>query len=134
MKDWRNRRAAGSLTVEASFVMGILLFSMAVLLRFSFSLHDQVVGNAVLNEGMELLGHSEEDSGEDLSRRGTRRMEQGLSGRGFRIELSREGTGVRGTAGGERRSTEMRDKGFHPEEFLRRVTLLEAAADRLGEN
>ena len=28
MKDWRNRRAAGSLTVEASFVMGILLFSM----------------------------------------------------------------------------------------------------------
>lgn len=134
MKDWRNRRAAGSLTVEASFVMGILLFSMAVLLRFSFALHDQVVGNAVLNEGMELLGHSEEDAGEDLSRRGTRRMEQALSGRGFRIELSREGTGVRGTAGGERRSTEMWDKGFHPEEFLRRVTLLEAAADRLGEN
>ena len=80
------------------------------------------------------LEDEEEDAGEDLSRRGTRRMEQALSGRGFRIELSREGTGVRGTAGGERRSTEMRDKGFHPEEFLRRVTLLEAAADRLGEN
>ena len=127
------RRLPASLTVEAAYVMGIVLFAMAVLLRYGFQLHDQVTGNAVLNEGIELLGHSEEPDIGALSQRGSRRMEYALSGRQFQIRLQEEGEGYSGTTGGLRYQKEIKDKGFHPERFLRQVTLLEGLGEAYGD-
>ncbi|MDO4266480.1 MAG: hypothetical protein Q4C63_08500 [Eubacteriales bacterium] len=119
-------RIGASITVEASYIMAIVFVSLALLLRFGFQLHDRVVGNAVLNEGIELSGHTEDADTDDLSARGSRRMEHTLSGRGFQIKIEKDGDGYRGTAGGSRYQREIKDKGFHPEKLMRRITLLEA--------
>lgn len=105
--------------------MAIVFVCLGLLLRYGFQLHDRVVGNAVLNEGIELLGHTDNDAAE-LSARGSRRMEHTLSGKGFQVQIEADGDGFRGTAGGSRYQREMIDKGFHPEKLMRRITLLEA--------
>lgn len=121
----KEKRFQASLTVEAAYIVGLALFCMAVLIRFGFQIHDQAVGNAVLNEGLELAGHAEEADADDLSARGSRRMSRALSGKGFRISISKDGDGFQGNAGGNRYQKHMTDKGFHPEKFLRRITLIE---------
>ena len=121
------------MTVEASYIMAIVLICLAMLLRFGFQIDDRVVGNAVLNEGIELLGHTDEGDEADISARGSRRMEHTLSGRGFQIQITADGEGYRGTAGGSRYQKEIRDKGFHPERFMRKITLLEAFGEGNGD-
>lgn len=118
-----------SLTVEAAYIVGISLFCMAFLIRFGFQIHDRAVGNAVLNEGLELAGHAETADASDLSARGSRRMRRALSGKGFQISISGYGEGFQGSAGGNRYQKQMTDKGFHPEKFLRRITLIEGMGD-----
>lgn len=121
---WKKRLFA-SLTVESSYILAIVFVSLGLLFRFGFQVHDAVVGNAVLNEGLELLGHSDEDDPEEVSARGERRMEHSLSGRGFGIEITKDGDGYSGSAGGLRYRRRMQDRGFHPEEFLRMITLFD---------
>lgn len=128
-KTIQKRRLRASLTIEAAYIVGLILFCMALLIRFGFQIHDQAVGNAVLNEGLELAGHAEEADAGDLSARGSRRMSRALSGKGFQISISRDGEGFRGSAGGNRYQKHMTDRGFHPERFLRRITLIEAMGD-----
>lgn len=114
-----------SFTIEAAYVTGIVIFCLAVLFRFGFLLHDAVVGTAVLNEGIERIGHSGDPDAASVSARGKSRMEHALSGREFQVQIEEYKDGFRGTAGGNRYQKELLDKGFHPEETLRKITLLE---------
>lgn len=125
----QKKRLKASLTVEAAYIISLVLLCMAVLIRFGFQIHDQAVGNAVLNEGIELAGHAAEPDTGNLSVRGSRRMEHALSGQGFQITISEYRDGFRGSAGGNRYRREMTDKGFRPEKFLRRITLIEGLGD-----
>lgn len=52
----------GSMTVEASYVMLIVLFLLLALIRHSFFLHDIVVGSASLHRAVEIERRMEEDS------------------------------------------------------------------------
>lgn len=58
----RGKWMKGSMTVEASYVMLIVLFLLLVLIRHSFFLHDIVVGSASLHRVVEIERRLEEDS------------------------------------------------------------------------
>lgn len=118
-------RARASLSVEAAYIMSFVLLCLALLIRYGFRLHDQVVGDAVVNEGIEVLGHMQGPDVSEIAERGGRRMQSALSGKGFEIRFSEYRNGFSGTGGGSRRQIIMTDKGFRPEQVLRQITLLE---------
>lgn len=131
------RSLEGSYTVEASFVMACALFAIAVLLTGIFQIHGRVVGNFVLQEGLERLLCLEEDpiagnkSGEQVREalREEELKEEELARlrsyfRCGRAELTMEKKGSRLTGkvntGFERElETEISVKEFEPETFLR---------------
>lgn len=58
----RDKWMKGSMTVEASYVMLIVLFLLLFLIRHSFFLHDIVVGSASLHRAVEIERRVEADT------------------------------------------------------------------------
>ena len=72
LKDERKKRKSietewkGSLTVEASCVMAVVLFSMAALIGKAGQIHDETAAAMVLHEGVEKCRHEKNIRSEDV--------------------------------------------------------------------
>lgn len=80
----------GSYTVEAAFVMGMLLLAVTQGILWTYRLKDQVVGAMILEEAVEWVRYDEETPlGENL--------QKGLEILGFGVRVADEGTYLEGT-------------------------------------
>lgn len=121
-----NPSLMGSLTVEASLVMAVLLFLIAALLRGAFEIHSQTVGNLILQEALETADRRE-DGGpalKELESRAQGRLRLYFWCQNGSIGLKEEKRRLTGTAGGSL-SSSISVKKFNPEKFLRTVRAFE---------
>lgn len=99
----------GSMTVEASYVMLIILFLLIALIKHSFFLHNLVVGSASLHRAVEIERRLEDDVRKNHER-STRGMSEKNDG-----EKNDKGINSREMNGKEINSTEMNDKEINEE-------------------
>ena len=114
------RKLRGSYTVEAAMVMGILLFALSHGILWAYGVKDRVTASMMLEEAVEWIRYDEEApiAGE---------ASEGMEVLGFRIQVREKGDRVEGTVTGRRRTGEISMGRFCPEEFLRRVSVIEEA-------
>ena len=125
-KKWTSGYLDGSYTVEASLVMSFTLLFIAALLTGIFHVHSRVVGNFVLQEGLERLVYLEkendaaENAAENAEEQERRRLRSFFWCGGAELEMKSEpgrfSGRVEAAAGAENRIS-VRD--FDPETFLR---------------
>ncbi len=108
----------GSYTVEAAFVMGMLLLAVTQGILWTYRLKDQVVGAMILEEAVEWVRYDEEiPLGENL--------QKGLEILGFGVRVVDGGTYLEGTVEKNGQKREISMKRYEPEEFLRKVSMIE---------
>ena len=122
-------RLNGSYTIEAAFVMAIILFALMVTIQSAYRLRDEVVGSMALAESVQRLRHNETESLTDASKWAVRRAGTPFSWNGYQYEMRESGnliTGrsVTGTGRGGDWELEMKARVFDPENFLRMLTLI----------
>ena len=116
LKDERKKRKSietewkGSLTVEASCVMAVVLFSLAALIGKAGQIHDETAAAMVLHEGVEKCRHEKSIRSEDAEAFCKRNA-------GLMLRYTDLGK-VKG--GDWEKQIEMKE--FRPEEFMRMVT------------
>ncbi len=118
MRGKRKHRLQGSFTVEAAFIMGILLLTVTQGILWTFRLKDQVIGAMMLEEAIEQIRYDEESSlGEEAKK--------GLNVMGYAIQVRETGGRLEGTAekNGQIRTLSM--ERFEPGKFLRMVSVIE---------
>ena len=106
--------------MEAAMVMGILLFALSHGILWAYGVKDRVTASMMLEEAVEWVRYDEEVSiaGE---------ASEGMEVLGLRIQVRENGDRVDGTVTGRRRTGEISMGRFCPEEFLRRVSVIEEA-------
>ena len=101
----------GSYTIEASFVMALVLWALLFSVQSAYRLRDEVVGAMALTESAERLSHNETELPLDE----------------FQVHLSGNpiiGKKVKAAGKGGRWSLELERDVFDPENFLRMLTLV----------
>lgn len=121
-------RLKGSYTVEAAFVMALVLWAIMVSVQASFKLRDETVGAMALQCAVQRLRHGEEEEPGGAAQAAGRMAGKPFSWSGCQFRLERKGnpiTGyqVSGTGRGGRWQLEIKRKRFDPENFLRLLTL-----------
>lgn len=109
------KKYAGSYTVEASFVMAVVLCSMISLIQFAYRQCRQANGSMRLQEMVEVLRHRESLPGEALS----------ADSVPYRIEVKRGFAKVNGRVEGDHWSLDIESGIYEPEEFMRLLTLIQ---------
>ena len=115
----------GSMTVEASLVMPVVLLALAAMISFSWKIHDIVLENSTVNEAVELSGHLMDADNERIERYAGERLLATLRNEAGTVTIEKYRDGSRAvlhTAGGSRR---LDDGGFRPEKVMRAITLTE---------
>lgn len=105
----------GSYTVEAAFVMSLILYVMVFLIQTAYSECRQAVGTMRLQEMVEILRHQEEDGPAALSK----------DGAAYRLRAEKGGGSVMGHAEGASWSLDIKSGIYEPEEFMRLLTLIQ---------
>ena len=117
----RGRRYSGSYTVEAAWVSAVVILAVVTTIQAAYGLRGRVVQAMVLHEAVE-----------------TARHEKGLTAQtrfertGVRLELQERGGTIDGQAAADRWEVRIQSTKFRPEEFLRRITLLEQLEEGNG--
>ena len=124
-----NRRLNGSYTVEAAFVMAVILFSLMISIQSAYRLRDEVAGGMALAESVQRLRHNETEPPGDAEKWAIHRAGTPFSWKEYQFELNLSGnflTGkrIKGTAAGGRWKLELEQQVFDPENFLRKLTLI----------
>ena len=124
-----NKRLNGSYTVEAAFVMAVILFSLMISIQSAYRLRDEVAGAMALAESVQRLRHNETESPGDAAKLAVHRAGTPFSWKEYQFELNLSGnllTGkrIKGTGAGGRWKLELEQQVFDPENFLRKLTLI----------
>jgi len=106
------KRLAGSYTIEAAFIMALVLWAVLFSVQAAYRLRDETVGAMALQGASEYLRHGEEIAAEEAVAYAER-----LAGRPFSWSGSASGKG--GTW-----SLSIRQNEYDPENFLRMCSLL----------
>ena len=115
MKKRSGKKYETSYTVEASFIMAVVLFAMVSLIQFTYRQCRQTTGNMRLQELVEVLRHRESAPGDSLS----------AGGLTYQIEAKRGLLNVSGSVKGENWSLYIESGIYEPEEFMRLLTLIQ---------
>lgn len=118
------RRVSGSYTVEAAWVTAVVILSVVTAIQAAYGLRGRVVGAMVLHEAVETARHEKGLAAGEVQARFERT--------GLRLELRDQGRNIDGTAKGGRWEAEIQGTRFRPEEFLRKITLLEQLEEGNG--
>ena len=113
------------MTVEASLVMPIVLFTLVLLMQLDLRAHDIVLQNLVANEVTELKGHLPEDADTDLAGYAAERLSGLLSGTDAFITAEKHPGGSTTTIRSGGKTRKLTDTRLRPEELMRAMTLAE---------
>lgn len=122
-------RLNGSYTVEAAFVMAVILFALMISIQSAYRLRDEVTGAMALAESVQRLRHNETESPGDTADWAIRRAGSPFSWKEYQFEFNMSGnalTGrrIKGIGMGGRWRLELDQRVFDPENFLRKLTLI----------
>lgn len=124
-----NKRLNGSYTVEAAFVMAVILFCLMMSIQSAYRLRDEVAGAMALAETVQRLRHNETEPHGEAVNWAVHRAGIPFSWKEYQFELNLSGnllTGkrIKGTGAGGRWKLELEQQVFDPENFLRKLTLI----------
>lgn len=127
MVKWQFR---GSYTVEAAFIMALVLWAVMVSIQTAYRLRDETTGAMALHEAVLQLCHGEEEEPEAAASAGMERAGHPFSWERYEFQMKLKGnllTGrkVEATGNAGSWSMELEQKVFDPENFLRMISLLE---------
>ena len=128
LKDERKKRKSietewkGSLTVEASCVMAVVLFSLAALIGKAGQIHDETAAAMVLHEGVEKCRHEKNIQSEDAEAFFKRNAGLMLRYTDLTVSIQERGAKKTGKVKGGDWEKQIEMKEFRPEEFMRMVT------------
>lgn len=128
--DMKRIRLRGSYTVEAAFVMAVVLWAIMVSIQAAYCLRDETAGAMALQEAVLQLSHGEDMEPEEAAARGMERAGQPFSWEDYEFQMKVRGnvlTGRKIEAIGRGGSwkLELEQKVFDPENFLRMISLLD---------
>lgn len=122
----------GSYTLEAAIVVSVVLLSLWTMIHRAYQLHDQVTGNMILHEAVELSVHGEEPDFSERARSGSEALDGLFTFHGSDMELKQKGDTIEGRASCGEWSRQIIIKDYCPQGFLRKVTLLEELGEGNG--
>lgn len=120
----RGRRYSGSYTVEAAWVSAVVILAVVTTIQAAYGLRGRVVQAMVLHEAVETARHEKGLTAQEVQTRFERT--------GVRLELQERGGIIDGQAAADRWEVRIQSTKFRPEEFLRRITLLEQLEEGNG--
>ena len=123
------REYKGSLTVEAAYVMALVLLSLAVFIGKAGQVHDETVSAMVLHEAVEKCRHEKNLSIREAEAFFRENKGLLLQFTGLGLSIQEKGEKRTGKASGEKWEKQIEMKGFRPEQFMRKITLI-AGGDR----
>lgn len=115
----------GSLTVEAAWIMAVVLLAAACMIRTAGRLHDRTKGAMILHEMTEKYRHEKELSAEDAAGDLQDRGDLWMSFQEFALDIEEKGKWRQGKAEEGDWEHRIQMEVFRPETFLRRITLIE---------
>lgn len=128
------RGLRASYSVEAAWIMSIVLFSLAAAIQSAYRLHDQAVGSMVLHEMVEAARHEKELEAGRAADLGTEALDGLFTMKGCRVSLSEAGGKMKGTTESGAWEKTIEAGVFRPETFLRQITLLEGLGAENGDS
>ena len=116
----------GSMTIEASYIMSAVLLALGMMISICLINHDRILATAFLNEAVELYGHQDTES---------RHADEGrlsylLSEMPYGLSILEYRDGCSGSVTVGAFEAKLRDKGFKPQELMRRLTLIEVLKEK----
>ena len=123
------RKLRGSYTVEAAFVMAIVLWALIVSIQAAYRLRDEVVGSMALGESAQRLRHNETEPPDEAAMWAVRRAGSPFSWKKYDFQMEVTGNPVTGRkvkawGGAGTWKLELEQGVFDPENFLRMLTLV----------
>lgn len=120
-----DRQLEGSLTVEASVVMVVILWSILILLMNGFTIHREVVGKMVLQEAIERAVHEEKElKPAFIEEQAIRDLKTYFGCQTQTLYLEESGNSVEGTLQPDE-EIRIQVKKFKPEKFIRRICVFQ---------
>lgn len=130
----KSRRGVnGSLTVEASCVMAIVLLSMSVMIHEAGRVHDETAGAMNLHEAVEKVRHEKYLNMDEAESAVQRHMGHLMSFPSYKVGLERKSGRIKGRGAGGRWTRDIEERAFRPETFLRKITLIESLGEDDGD-
>ncbi len=129
---WRltYRRLKGSFTIEAAIVMPIVFIVIVEMIKADIRLHDIAVGNFAANEAAEIYGIRDgRMTADEVEEYENERLNGLFSGEEYVISITENGDGSSVSIKGENMLRTYTDKGYRPENWMRKLTILEEALD-----
>lgn len=122
------KRLKGSYTIEAAFVMAVVLWAIMVSVQASFKLRDETVGAMALQYAVQRLRHGEKEGSDHASEAARHMAGTPFSWGDCRFGMERTGNSItgyriKGTGKGGKWRMEINQDRFDPENFLRVLTL-----------
>lgn len=114
------KRLKASYTIEAAYVMAILIFSLSAMILSAYRIHDETAGAMAVQESVEKLRHIEDrEKDRDI---GIRRV---YLKNEYNIETKVTGKNITGKGKGASWKLEIQTKRYEPKEFLRLFSIAE---------
>lgn len=132
-KRQKNQKYDGSMTVEASIVMSVVILSLASLIRYAYTVHDTVTGSMILEETIERVRNNvdKKKTPDMFEAEGTRMGNPRLFLGEYTISLKTGITGITGDASAGDWHLSMERTDFQPATFLRKQDAAKKIMDRL---
>lgn len=130
----RNKQyIGGSVTVEAAWVMGMVLLSLSVMIRQASRLRDETLGAMCIHEAVEKGRHEKEAGLDQIASEVQDYMGNPMTFSGYSIELKNSRSHVSGIGKGGSWSHEIENTRFRPEKFMRQITVIESLGEKNGD-
>ncbi|MFT4106833.1 MAG: hypothetical protein QM657_13830 [Lacrimispora sp.] len=119
----------GSYTIEASFVMALVLWALLFSVQSAYRLRDEVVGAMALTESAERLSHNETELPSEAASWASNRAGTPFSWKQYEFQIHLSGNPITGrkvkaSGKGGKWGLELERDVFDPENFLRILTLI----------
>ena len=132
-KRQKNQKYDGSMTVEVSIVMSVVILSLASLIRYAYTVHDTVTGSMILEETIERVRNNvdKKKTPDMFEAEGTQMGNPRLFLGEYTISLKTGITGITGDASAGDWHLSMERTDFQPATFLRKQDAAKKIMDRL---
>lgn len=115
-----NKRLKASYTIEAAYVMAVVLLSLAAMILAAYQIHDETAGAMAVQQAVEKLTHLEEEDRErDIPVRNVYLKDA------YDIWIEADAINITGKGTGRSWKLEITTKKYDPERFLRLVSMAE---------